>query len=468
MNIRTRFAPSPTGIMHIGNVRTALMNYLFAQQKQGSFILRVEDTDPKRNFDPGAKQIIAHLTWLGITFDEGPGVGGDAAPYFQSERADIYKKRLEELKEKDFIYPCFCTSEELDKKRERQIAMKRPPRYDRTCLNLSEEKRAEYVASKPFIWRMKVDSSKKIQFPDLSHGTLNFDLKNFSDFPISRADGSSTFMFANCVDDIEMNITYVLRGEDHLTNSVGQVVMFEAFGAKVPTFWHLPVLCNVTGKKLSKRDQGFSLNDLHEEGFLPEAICNYLGILGKSFTEEILSLPELIKNYDFETIHAASQIKYDLEKLRWVNHKWIERYDLDALVTASKPFLAKKYDISSTTDEQLKMLLGIIQPNMVTLKNAASLLEFYFAAPKVSLQEIRQLISEENAERALYILKKHAGEENFYDLVSQDASEEKIPKKAIWSTFRYVLTGSARGLQIKELLIALSAEEIKKRISSVK
>lgn len=467
MNIRTRFAPSPTGIMHIGNVRTALMNYIFAQQKEGTFVLRVEDTDPQRNFDPGAKRIIAHLKWLNINFGEGPEVGGEAGPYFQSQRTEIYKKQLEVLKENDFIYPCFCTAEELDKKRERQIAMKRPPRYDRTCLNLSAETRKEKLETLPYIWRMKVDSSKKIQFSDLSHGTLTFDLKNFSDFPISRADGSFTFMFANCVDDIEMKISYVLRGEDHLTNSVGQVVMFQAFGAELPTFWHLPVLCNTTGKKLSKRDQGFSLDDLQQEGFLPEAICNYLGILGKSFTEEILSLPELVKNYDFTSINAASQIKYDLEKLRWVNHKWIERYETKDLVAAAKPFLAEKYDLSSVSEDQLNVLFSIIQPNMVTLKDAGPLLEFFFNAPQISLQDVKSNITEEHAEQVMYIFKKQAGTDAFYDAIQTDAKEANIPKRALWSTFRYILTGSAKGLQIKELLQSLSSKEIKKRIDSV-
>lgn len=467
MNIRTRFAPSPTGTMHIGNVRTALMNYIFAQQKQGTFVLRVEDTDPERNFDPGAKQIMAHLAWLGLSFDEGPEKEGNCGPYFQSERNEIYQKHLEELKKNDFIYPCFCTVEELDKKRARQIAMKRPPRYDRSCRELSVEEREKRLKEKPFIWRMKVDRDKKIQFNDLSHGTLTFDLEHFSDFPITRVDGSFTFMFANCVDDKEMGITHVLRGEDHLTNTVGQIVMFQAFDAELPTFWHLPVLCNTTGKKLSKRDNGFSLNDLEQSGFLPEAICNYLAILGKSFTEEILSLPELIKNYDFDTIHAASQIKYDLEKLRWVNHKWIERYELKELIKKSRPFLEKKYDLANVTDQQLETLFSIIRPNMVTLEDCGPLLEFYFNAPQVTLQNLKETTAPDHAEQIIYLFKKCLDSENFYDAVLQEAEIEKIPKRALWSTFRMILTGSAKGFQIKELLDILSTEEIERRIDSV-
>ena len=463
MNIKTRFAPSPTGLMHIGNVRTALMNYIFAQQSKGVFVLRVEDTDPQRNFDPGAKKIQSDLAWLNINFDEGPGIGGPSAPYFQSERNDIYQKHLATLQNRDEIYPCFCTTEELDKKRARQIAMKRPPRYDRSCLKLSAEDRSSAMQTKPFIWRMKVDSSRKIEFKDLSHGTLTFDLQHFSDFPITRVDGSFTFMFANCVDDMEMKISHVLRGEDHLTNTVGQVVIFQALGANLPTFWHLPVLCNTTGKKLSKRDQGFSLGDVREAGFLPEAICNYLGILGKSFAEEIMSVEDLIKTYDFENIHASSQIKYDLEKLRWVNHKWIERYDLDKLVNVTRRFLEREYDLSSVSEDQLKTLIKIIQPNMVILEDACLLLKFFFEAPQISLEDVKSNISEEHAAAAIDLFKKHIDAEDFKEAVQSS----DIPKKFLWQTFRYILTGSPRGLQINELLEALSREEIKKRINNL-
>jgi nondiscriminating glutamyl-tRNA synthetase len=466
MNIRTRFAPSPTGTMHIGNVRTALMNYLFAQQKAGTFIIRIEDTDAERNFDPGAQQILADLAWLGIPFAEGPHVGGNYAPYFQSERSDLYKTHLKKLIDTDYAYPCFCTSEELEKKRARQIAMKRPPRYDRSCLHLSAETRLELMKQQPFIWRMKVDSDKKISFSDLSHGTLTFDLKNFSDFPIARADGSFTFMFANCVDDITMKISHVLRGEDHLTNTVGQIVMFEAFQATAPTFWHLPVLCNTTGKKLSKRDQGFSLHDLQQQGFLPEAICNYLAILGKSFSEEILSIEELVKNYDFETIHAASQIKYDLEKLRWVNHKWIEKYDLDRVIKLCLPGLQEKYNLARVSEEQLQLLFSIIRPSMTTLNDSIDVLEFYFVAPKISLADLKN-VSMEHAEAILTLFKNHAGSEDFYSSVHQAAKQAQLPQKDLWSALRYVLTGSARGLQVKELLQVLSTDEVTKRINAV-
>src|SRR3972149_8803029 len=214
--VRVRFAPSPTGLMHLGNIRSALLNFLFARQKNGIFILRIEDTDSQRNFDPGGKQIFSDLKWLNIDYDEGPEKDGSYGPYFQSQRTNIYQEKLEELHKKNYVYRCFCTVEELEKKRKRQIALKQPPRYDRTCLALSEKEINENIGSKKsYIWRMKINQSENISVDDMARGIIKFDLQNFSDFALTRTDGSFTFIFANCIDDILMRITHVFRGEDH-------------------------------------------------------------------------------------------------------------------------------------------------------------------------------------------------------------------------------------------------------------
>ena len=299
-HVRVRFAPSPTGFMHLGNVRAALVNYLFARQKNGTFILRIEDTDQQRNVDPEGRQIIADLNWLNLTYQEGPLVGGPYAPYYQSERTPLYQEHLELLKKQARVYRCFCTAEELEKKRQRQLALKMPPRYDRACLKLSAQEIEKNLAEhKPFIWRFKL-SDQIIQVTDLARGTITYDLKHFSDFPLTRQDGSFTFIFANFVDDLTMKISHIFRGEDHLSNTGVQAALYEAFSAPLPLFWHLPIMSNAEGKKLSKRDFGFSLNDLRTAGFLPEAIDNYLAIIGGgTFTQEIMSLEELAKNLDF-------------------------------------------------------------------------------------------------------------------------------------------------------------------------
>src|SRR5579863_3116600 len=286
-----RFAPSPTGMMHLGNVRTALINALFAKQKHGTFILRIEDTDAQRMHDPQAKQILEDLVWLNLVYDEGPIAGGPHGPYFQSQRMHLYEKTRTLFEEKHLIYRCFCTEDELAKKRERQLALKLPPRYDRTCIALSSDTVAKHLAeNSPFIWRFKLDHERSITITDLAHGAITFDLSNFSDFPITRQDNSFTFMFANFVDDYLMNVTHIFRGADHLSNTANQAALFDALNISLPTYWHMPILCNLEGKKLSKRDFGFSLRDLRDAGFLAQAINNYVGIIGGSFKEEIMPL----------------------------------------------------------------------------------------------------------------------------------------------------------------------------------
>jgi len=464
---RVRFAPSPTGIMHIGNVRTALLNYIFALKNNGTFIVRVEDTDRSRNIDPQIS-ILNHLEWLDMSYQEGPHVGGSFGPYFQSQRHEMYETHLETLKKDDVVYRCFCTQEQLEAKRNRQIALKNPPRYDRACAQLSDlniQKNLEDKTS--FVWRMKIDATQSIQFEDLGHGTLNFDLKNFSDFAITRADGTFTFMFANCIDDILMQVSHVLRGEDHLTNSVGQVAIMKALNHPIPMFWHLPILCNITGKKLSKRDNGFSLEDLKGEGFLPQAILNYLGIIGGSFEKEILTLQELADAYNFKNMHTASQIKYDVEKMKWVNHKWIAQTPINELTQLCKPFIAQNHDISQISDEQLSKLIQSIQTDIVVLKDASHLLNFYFNKPVITpelLATTIDLSTQQKIQTIFNNLQNSLDFGTFFSTAKQQAKDESISLKDFFSYFRILTTGHPKGLGIVELEKCLGFEEIKNRI----
>lgn len=465
---RVRFAPSPTGIMHIGNVRTALLNYIFALKNHGTFILRVEDTDQDRNIDPQIS-IFNHLTWLGMNYQEGPGVGGQFGPYFQSQRHAIYQEYCKTLQQNNFVYRCFCTQEQLEAKRNRQIALKNPPRYDRTCLRLSQAEVQENLAHNiPFFLRMKIDETQTIQFKDLGHGTLNFDLKNFSDFAITRTDGSFTFMFANCIDDITMEISHILRGEDHLTNTVGQLTIMRALNHTFPIFWHLPILCNTTGKKLSKRDQGFSLEDLKNEGFLPQAILNYLGIIGGSFEKEILTVQELANAYNFDNMHTASQIKYDVEKMKWVNHKWIAQTPIAQLVQLCKPFLAQQFDLSTITDDKLAILVQSVQTDIVILQDICKLLEFYFTKPNISQEQIDAAIADQATSHKIQLIlnnqKNSPDFEAFFNAAKKEAVTENVALKDFFAYVRLFITGSPKGLGIAELEKCLGFEEIKQRI----
>lgn len=471
---RVRFAPSPTGMMHLGNVRAALLNYLFAKQKNGAFILRIEDTDAQRNFDQGAVQIIADLHWLVLHYTEGPIIGGPHVPYFQSQRSHLYKAKVEELASKGLVYRCFCTAEELEAKRQRQIALKKAPRYDRACLKLTEQEVIECLTKNvPYIWRVKVEEKGTIEIQDLAHGIMKFDLQNFSDFPITRQDGSFTFIFANFVDDMLMKITHVVRGEDHLTNTASQVVLYQAFHAPLPIFWHLPIICNIEGKKLSKRDFGFSLNDLKDAGFLHEAICNYLAIIGGSFEQEIMTLAEIAEKFNFGHMHSTGHIRYDVEKLRWVNHKWIARLDDAELTKRCVPFLQVAYpNVTSVDQSILASLIKTIKTDLVTLKDAATALRFYFETPTVTMQDILAYIPSEQMAHAISLLIKDAAvhlenPEQFLTTVKERAKQQNVPIKELYAFLRIALTGCPTGPGIKELLNMLGTQEARKRLARV-
>lgn len=472
--IRVRFAPSPTGMMHLGGVRTALMNYLFAKQKGGVFLLRIEDTDAERNFDPMAVKIIEDLTWLGLTYNEGPLVGGSHEPYFQSLRDSMYRERLAELHNSGKAYRCFCTQEELEKKRNRQIALKTPPRYDRACLALTEQQINHNLEQKtPFIWRVKLDKEGTITIQDMSHGPITFDLKNFSDFPLTREDGTATFMFANFVDDMMMQISHVIRGEDHLTNTAGQAMLYKAFDYPLPTFWHVPILCSIEGKKLSKRDFGFSLRDLKDAGYLPEAICNYLAIIGASFAQEFMSLEELAKNFNFDSMNSTGQIKYDVEKLKWFNHKWINHIDVQDLATRCLPFLLATYPEAKAMDQAtLVRLVTAVKTDLNTLPDITKALEFYFKAPAITHKDITPHI--QNAEQIVVIAQLIALEiplindiASFINALKAASKAQNIAIKDTFTFIRVALTGLPKGLGAHDLLEVLGANEVKLRLEKV-
>ncbi len=467
--VRVRFAPAPTGFMHLGNVRTALINYLFARQHDGIFVLRIEDTDPQRLFDPGAKHILSDLSWLSIDYDEGPGVGGPYAPYFQSERTALYASYFKKLQENNMVYRCFCTVDELAKKRQRQIALKMPPRYDRHCFNKTNIEIEELLAQNvPFIWRFKMPH-EHITVHDSARGDISFDLKNFSDFPITRTDGSFTFIFANTVDDMMMGITQVIRGEDHLSNTALQAVLYKTFGHEFPTFWHLPILCNKDGKKLSKRDFGFSLNDLRAAGFVPQALINYLAMLGTSHQREIMDMPMLIRDLDMTKLSSASQIKYDVDKLRWVNHAWLSAMPIKELTVAVRPFIERQFpQAKKVTDSVLESLVQVIQPELVTLANAPTLLAFYFEPPAVVHTDIDKFSDAVRTFviRHLYALESTQDFKQWFTELKKDGKKAGMPMRDVCALIRLALTGMPSGIGIVDLVSMLPFAEIKKRMQS--
>lgn len=485
--IRVRFAPSPTGMMHLGSVMTALTNYLFAKQNNGEFILRIEDTDPERNFDPGAKKIIEDLNWLELNYDEGPVVGGKFEPYFQSQRSNIYQENLNKLIEQKKVYRCFCTQEELETKKNRQIALKMAPRYDRTCCKLTEEQINEKLDSNtPFIWRMKLNLDSKVAITDLAHGKVTFEFKNFADFPLTRQDGTFTFMFSNFVDDMTMNITHIIRGGDHLSNTAMQAALFLAFDQELPTYWHLPILCNIEGKKLSKRDFGFSLRDLKAAGYLPEAICNYIAILGTSFEQEIMNMDELSKNVDLSHPQAKSQVKYDPNKLKWINHKWLNKIEIKKLTDLCLEFIlpvypeAKKFE-DKQEKQKLEKIIEILRPGLTTLADINSEISFLFKRPDFDKNKFNQefesisgsekettnkinIIIKENIN---YLKENENNAHEFLENVKIKIKNENLKTKDVFCFLRLAIIGSSKGPGVGELIEILGNSESKSRLEKI-
>jgi len=470
--IRVRFAPSPTGMMHLGNVRTALINFLFAQQKKGTFVLRIEDTDAQRMADPEAQKILEDLAWLGLTYHEGPVIGGPHTPYYQSKREAIYKQKLQLLQDHNLVYRCFCTEQELAIKRERQQALKLPPRYDRTCLHLSEEKIHDaFARNTPFVWRFKLNHERSVTITDLSHGKITFELSNFSDFPLTRQDGSFTFMFANFVDDVAMEITHIFRGEDHLSNTANQAALFDALNLPLPTYWHMPILCNIEGKKLSKRDFGFSLRDLKDAGYPAQAVNNYAAIIGGSFKNEIMSLEELAQAFNFDAMSASGRITYDLEKLRWVSRNWINKLNTEELTRQCQSLLQTAFPQAKNLDTQtLVMLLTIIKPEMTTFNDVVPLLTFYFTRPMLTIEDIQACISEQSYSLIKDIMADNittiAHPHEFAENTKRDAKNKNLPLKELFWFLRLAMMGKTHGPAIHELVTMLGTEEARTRIEN--
>ena len=375
---RVRIAPSPTGPLHIGTARTALFNFLHARHSGGTFVLRLEDTDVARSSIAFEKDILDGLHWLGLRWDEGPEVAGEAArgpfgPYRQMERLPRYAEAAERLKAADRAYPCYCTPDELDAERKRLEAAKLPPRYSGRCAHLTPEQRATFEAEgrRPAL-RFRVGEGTVV-IDDIVRGRVEIDVDNLGgDFVIVRADGTPLYHFTVVVDDAAMEISHVIRGEDHLSNTPKHILLFRALGHEPPAFAHLPLILNPDRTKMSKRKSQTAIDDYRAEGFIPEALVNYLALLGWSTgtEEEVLSLDELVQRFDLGQVHKAGAV-FDRERLEWLNGQWIRRLDADDLIERLRPFLER--DLAEgridrlPADGELRAILPVVQERLPRL-----------------------------------------------------------------------------------------------------
>ena len=384
---RVRIAPSPTGPLHIGTARTALFNYLYARHVAGTFILRLEDTDQARSTIEFEKDILDGLQWLGLHWDEGPEVAGEAArgpyaPYRQMQRLPLYAAAAERLLAEDRVYPCYCTPELLEADRKTQEAAKLPPRYVGRCSTLTAADRAAHEADgRRGALRFRVGEGI-VAFDDIVRGPVEFDVSNLGgDFVVVRADGNPLYHFTVVVDDAAMAITHVIRGEDHLSNTPKHILLFRALGYEVPRFAHLPLILNPDRTKMSKRKSQTAMNDYIAEGFIREALVNYLALLGwaTGTEEEVLSLEEIVERFDIDAVHKGGAV-FDRERLEWLNGQWIRRLDPDELIDRLRPFVEAELIAGRIewmpSDDELRALLPVVQERLPTLGAIGDLVGF--------------------------------------------------------------------------------------------
>ncbi len=465
-SVRVRIAPSPTGYLHVGTAHTALFNWLFARHNKGTFILRIEDTDLARSSKEYEENIIEGLKWLGLYWDEGP--------YYQTQRLDLYRKYADELLKKGLAYYCYCTPEELEERRKESLAQKKPPKYDRKCLYLSDEERAKYEREgrKPAI-RLLVPEGKTV-FNDIIRGEIEFNNEDIGDFVIMKSDGIPTYNFAVVIDDYTMGITHVIRGEDHISNTPKQLFIYQAFGWKPPEFAHLPLLLGPDRSKLSKRHGVTSVTEYKKMGYLPQALVNYLALLGWTPEEnkEIYTVEELINLFDLRRVTKNPGI-FDITKLEWINTQHIRRLSLEELADLTYPFLkeAEWFKEENFNREYYLKVLTLLQERLKTLAQIREYADYFFmddldydveTAKKVCKHPNTPLYLEKIKEVWSQIQEFTA--ENLENSLRKLAEENQIPTKNLVHPIRVALTNKTVGPGLYEIVEVLGKDKTLKRL----
>ena len=480
--IRVRIAPSPSGNLHVGTARTALFNYLFAKKNNGKFVLRIEDTDAERTSQAYVDNIFDSLKALGLNWDEGPDVGGEYGPYTQSERFDIYPKYIQELLDKGFAYECFCTPEELEAEKEQATANKQAYVYSKKCENLTEEEKAKLRAEgrKPAI-RFNIAKAQKafhetsmLEFDDLVKGNLHQDTDLIGDFVIMKSNGAPTYNYAVVIDDMLMKISHIIRGEDHISNTFKQILIYEALGAEVPKFGHLGMILAPDRSKLSKRHGATAVSEFVEKGYLTEALINFVALLGWSPSDanEIKSLEEIAADFRIHEVSSSNSI-FEYDKLNWMNGQYIKKMDIKKLTEMVKPFLAK-YDLSELSEENLEKVVAATREPITILSDLTNDVSYFFGKDI----EFEEGVKEANidTEQAQVILKEFASRIDSIDFDNDEKLHEQMadfrtffkeqgikPKVTMW-TIRAALTGRTHGADMGVVLEVLGKDKVKYRI----
>ena len=478
--VRVRYAPSPTGNLHIGNARTALFNYLFAKHYGGDFVLRIEDTDFKRNKEEGERSQLKYMDWLGLDYDEGIGKEKEFGPYRQSERIEIYQKYAEQLLAEDKAYKCYMTAEELEAEREEQVANGLPPRYSGKHAHLTKEEQDQFEKEgrKPSI-RIRVPQDRTYSFNDMVKGELSFEGKDFGDFVIVKNDGVATYNFAVAIDDHLMEISHVLRGDDHVSNTPKQLVVYEALGFKPPIFGHMTLIVNENKKKLSKRDETIIqfIEQYDDLGYLPEALFNFITLLGWSpeGEQEIFTREEFVEIFDEKRL-SKSPAFFDNNKLTWINNQYIKAQPLERIVNLALPFFVKE---GVATQEEVdnnrawfEKLISLYQPQMSYGAEIVELTKQFFVE-EIKFDEEELEILKQDTTVAVFedFLEKLevAGDftsESIKTLIKTIQKDTGVKGKNLFMPIRIASTGSMHGPELNTSLELLGRDRVVARVKA--
>lgn len=486
-NIRVRFAPSPTGYLHIGGLRTALYNYLFAKRNNGKFILRIEDTDQTRFVEGALENLIRSLEWSGITYDEGVFFEddklvqkGDAGPYIQSERLGIYREYVDYLIENGHAYYCFCDMDRLEDLRERQKIEGKVPKYDGLCRGVSLENAKERIAAgEEYVVRLKMPDNHQIEFDDLVRGHISINSDDLDDQVLLKSDGYPTYHMAVVVDDHLMGITHVVRGEEWISSTPKHVYLFESFGWETPKFVHLPTVLNESRKKLSKREGDVSVEDFKSSGYLPEGLVNYLALVGWSpeGNKEIMSLEEMVEEFSFDRVASAGGI-FDRKKLDWVNSHYMKELNIDDFYNLSKPFIINSGLVEESFfdahEEWTKVLLETIQDSVDNLAQVPEQIKFAFEDyPEILGDEELEVLKGETVPELLDAIENKVKQmdvitlEDAKTFMKEIQKETGIKGKNLFMPTRIAITGVQHGPELANILYLIGKEKILDRIEKV-
>lgn len=468
MSVRVRYAPSPTGHLHIGNARTALFNYLFARKHKGSFIVRIEDTDIERNVEGGVESQLKYLKWLGIDWDESIDKDGGYGPYSQLERLDLYKKYADILVEKGYAYKCYCTPEELAEEREEMKTRGVDKiHYSRKCLGRKEE-------DLPYVLRFKVPADEEYTFNDMVKGEVTFKSEDIGDWVMVKMNGIPTYNFACVIDDYLMKISHVLRGEDHITNTPKQMMVYRALGWEAPTFGHMTLIVNENNKKLSKRD--FSIlqyiEQYQELGYLPDALFNFISLLGWSpqGEEEILSHDELVEMFDEDRL-SKSPAKFDKEKLTYINNRYIKDLSLEDTVELCMPHLVEEGLLNGHSEEWISSLVSVFKDRMSYGKEILDLYDEFFEQGYELDTEMVDFLSQEGVNETLTVFRDLLSELESFDassikpLIKQTGKLAGSKGKMLFMPLRIATTASMHGPDLPQVLALLGKEIVLERLT---